>query len=170
MVGALADGRFYQLTWKAGRVLVYDADSLAQVHEYRYQCEGWCLPWDGTHLIMSDGSATLRFIDPDGFKVVRRLQVRENADALANLNELEYIDGEIWANLWFSDRIVRIDPDSGAVVAHLDAAPLRAAGVPSEAVKALFLVSGPVGLRAEDFAPRRWLWRFWVGRRTSCLS
>lgn len=124
---ALANGRLYQLTWKAGRVLVYDADSLARVHAYRYQGEGWGLTWDGAHLIMSDGSATLRFIDPQGFEVVRRVTVHENGRPLTELNELEYIDGEIWANRWFSDRILRIDPDSGAVIARLDAAPLRAA-------------------------------------------
>lgn len=124
---ALAQGQLFQLTWKAGIAFVYDRDSLARVDRFDYRGQGWGLTWDGRHLIMSDGSATLRLIDPSDFHVTGSIRVTENGRPLRRLNELEYVDGDILANVWFDDRIVCIDPHSGKVTASLDAGDLRAA-------------------------------------------
>ncbi|WP_353247889.1 glutaminyl-peptide cyclotransferase [Salinisphaera sp. T31B1] len=124
---ALVGDRLYQLTWKQGVVLVYDRASLREVQRMHYEGQGWGLTWDGQDLIMSDGTATLRRIDPNGFRVIGRLTVRDNGTPVERLNELEYIDGEIWANVWYENRILRIDPDTGRVVARLDASPLVSA-------------------------------------------
>ncbi|GAB3672907.1 glutaminyl-peptide cyclotransferase [Salinisphaera aquimarina] len=123
---ALADGRLYQLTWKAGVVFIYDRNSLERLGELHYSGEGWGLTWDGHHLIMSDGSAALRVIDRQDFSVVGRIAVTEQGRPLDNLNELEYIDGGIWANVWHQSRIVRIDPVSGQVTRAIDATALKA--------------------------------------------
>ena len=123
---ARVGARLYQLTWKAGVAFVYDRDSLARIDRLTYDGQGWGLTYDGTHLIMSDGSATLQLRDPDDFRRVGALEVTEDGQPVDELNELEYIDGEIWANVWYRDRILRIDPRTGDVIA-LDATPLRAA-------------------------------------------
>jgi glutaminyl-peptide cyclotransferase len=131
---ARVDDRLYWLTWKAGVVFVLDADTFEPRGRYEYAGEGWGLTFDGQNLVMSDGSATLRVIDPTNFSVVRRVTVREAGAPVDNLNELEYIDGEIWANVWFDDHILRIDPASGVVTARIDAAGLREAlGQPGRA-------------------------------------
>jgi len=117
---AIVGDRLFQLTWRANIVFVYDRDSFEVVSNHYHPGEGWGLTYDGRHLILSDGSATLQFIEPEGFQVQRRLDVRLDGQAVSRLNELEYIDGEIWANVWQTDRIVRIDPDSGAVNAIVD--------------------------------------------------
>lgn len=122
---AIAGNRLYQLTWRENLVFVYDAETLEPITSQYHPGEGWGLTWNGERLILSDGSDTLQFIDPDDFRVVRRLSVTRDGQPLHRLNELEYIDGEIWANVWMSDRIVRIDPDSGEVVAVVDLAGLR---------------------------------------------
>lgn len=122
---ALAHGRLYQLTWKAGRAFVYSSDSLEHLQTLHYAGQGWGLTWDGRHLVMSDGSATLRVLDRGNFAVVRRINVTRDNHPVTGLNELEYIDGQIWANVWFSDLILRIDPANGQVVSALDAHDLR---------------------------------------------
>lgn len=124
---ALVGQRLYQLTWKSGVVFVYDRQSLDRVGRLDYSGQGWGLTYDGRDLIMSDGSATLKRIDPTDFSVLGRIEVTEDGRPIERLNELEYIDGEIWANIWFSGRIVRIDPDSGRVIASLDASALKQA-------------------------------------------
>ena len=129
---ARVGARLYQLTWKAGVAFVYDRDSLARIDRLTYDGQGWGLTYDGTHLIMSDGSATLQLRDPDDFRRVGALEVTEDGQPVDELNELEYIDGEIWANVWYRDRILRIDPRTGDVIASLDATPLRAA-LPADA-------------------------------------
>ena len=116
----LIGDRIYQLTWRAHMVFVYDRASLEQVTTHYNAREGWGLAWDGEHLILSDGSASLQFIDPEGFTPVREVAVTINGQPLTLLNELEYIDGEVWANVWQTDFIVRIDPDSGVVNAIVD--------------------------------------------------
>ena len=117
---ALSGGRLYQLTWRAGRVLLYDADTLEPVGAMSYQGEGWGLAHDGSHLIMSDGSAVLRFRAPDDFRIVRRVTVTENGRPLKRLNELEWVEGSIYANVYLQDRIVAINPHDGVVHAALD--------------------------------------------------
>lgn len=119
--------RLFQLTWKKGVALVYSLPNLRLIGQRYYHGQGWGLTWNGRQLIMSDGSATLRFVDPDNFAVKRRLHVTYKGRPVDKLNELEYFCGAIWANIRYSDTIVRIDPVSGVVVATLDATPLRLA-------------------------------------------
>lgn len=118
--------RVYQLTWRAHMVFVYDRESLEQLETHYNAREGWGLAWDGEHLILSDGSASLQFIDPEGFVPVREIEVTVRGQPLNQLNELEYIDGEIWANVWQTDFIVRIDPESGVVNSIVDLTGLSA--------------------------------------------
>ena len=114
------NGRLVQLTWRERLGLIRDRDSLETRETFRYQGEGWGLAQDGRHWIMSDGTAELRFLDPESRRVVRRLTVRDGAHPIRFLNELEYIAGEVWANVWHQDYLVRINPDSGAVTGYLD--------------------------------------------------
>ncbi|HKQ77995.1 MAG TPA: glutaminyl-peptide cyclotransferase [Blastocatellia bacterium] len=119
---AMVDNRLIQLTWQSHRGFVYERDSFKLLREFEYDTEGWGLTYDGKSLILSDGTDVLTFINPDSFKPTRKLSVKLNGTALLDLNELEYIDGEIWANVWHSDRIVRIDPASGQVKSYLNLA------------------------------------------------
>ena len=109
----------YVLTWREGTCFVYGTDFLRRA-KFTYDGEGWGLTNDGTHLIMSDGTSTLRFLDPATFKVVRTVRVREGGEDVVRLNELELIHGRIWANVWETNRIVQIAPDTGEVVGALD--------------------------------------------------
>lgn len=118
--------RIYQLTWRAHMVFVYDQENLEQLETHYNAREGWGLAFDGEHLILSDGSASLQFIDPEGFVPVREIEVTVRGQPLNLLNELEYIDGEIWANVWQTDFIVRIDPASGMVNSIVDLTGLQA--------------------------------------------
>ena len=118
--------RVYQLTWRAHMVFVYDRESLEQLETHYNAREGWGLAWNGEHLILSDGSARLQFIDPEGFVPVREIVVTVRDQPLSQLNELEYIDGEIWANVWQTDFIVRIDPETGVVNSIVDLTGLSA--------------------------------------------
>jgi glutamine cyclotransferase len=112
--------KIYQLTWQNGVCFVYDRRAFRQITQFRYDGEGWGLTNDGKHLIMSDGSEVITFRDPDTFAEVRRITVRAQGKPVKNLNELEYIEGEIWANIWYSDIIARIDPSTGIVKAWVD--------------------------------------------------
>jgi glutaminyl-peptide cyclotransferase len=112
--------RLVQLTWQAGLALVWDLATLERVGEHRYDGEGWGLAFDGEHLVMSDGSSTLVFRNPETFEEVSRVQVTLGGRPLAQLNELEWVDGALWANVWGATTVVRIDPSSGAVTATAD--------------------------------------------------
>lgn len=112
--------RIYQLTWQSEICIVYDKETLRKLGQFRYEGEGWGLTHDGTHLIMSDGSSALRFIDPRTFKEVRRVWVTSGGRAVPKLNELEYVEGQVLANLWKQDYIVRIDPRTGKINAWID--------------------------------------------------
>ncbi|HEV2469072.1 MAG TPA: glutaminyl-peptide cyclotransferase [Candidatus Sulfotelmatobacter sp.] len=110
-----------QLTWKAHTAFVYDRFSFRLLKTFHYDGEGWGLTHDSTHLIMSDGTSYLRFLDPSTFKVMRRLQVIvDSGHPIENLNELEFIRGEIYANVWHSDDIVRISPETGKILGVID--------------------------------------------------
>jgi len=122
---ALFEDRLYQLTWKEGVAFVYDRATFEKVDEFEYEGEGWGLTTDGTRLILSDGSPKLRFIDPRTFRVTGELTVRDAGVPVENLNELEYVGGRIFANIWQRDEIVCIDPDSGRVTARLVIASLQ---------------------------------------------
>lgn len=117
---ALLGGRIFQLSWLAKRGFIYDADSFEPLGEFHYDTEGWGLTTDGEHLIMSDGSENLFFLDANTQQVARTLRVYEDGRGVRNLNELEYIDGLLYANVWHSDDVLRIDPDSGKVVDRID--------------------------------------------------
>jgi glutaminyl-peptide cyclotransferase len=112
--------RIFQLTWQNGVGAIYALESFEVTGVFRYDGEGWGLTNDGEYLILSDGTATLRFLDPADFTVVREVTVAGPNGPLERLNELEYIRGEIWANVWYEDFIVRIDPDSGEVTGTVD--------------------------------------------------
>ena len=117
---ALWGDRIIQLTWKAGRGLVYEKDTFNPVEEFSYPGEGWGLTHDGARLIMSNGSSSLIFLDPDTFAETGRLPVHDQGVPVSRLNELEYIDGHIFANVWLTDRIARISPDTGEVTGWID--------------------------------------------------
>lgn len=121
---ALVGERIYQLTWRARRVFVYDRQSFASAGFRRIATEGWGLAYDGRSLILSDGSAQLHFLDPATFAVQRRVEARLNGAPVAQLNELEFIQGEVWANVWQTAQLVRISPADGRVTAVADLAGL----------------------------------------------
>lgn len=108
------------LTWRAGVGLRYRRATLQPTGRFAISGEGWGLTQDGRHWIMSDGSAELRFLDPSDGRELRRLQVIDNGEPVARLNELELLRGEIWANIWYRDELVRIDPDTGRVLGRVD--------------------------------------------------
>lgn len=117
--------RLYQLSWKNGIGFIYDF-ALKPRGQFRYEGEGWGLTSDGRSLILSDGSDQLRWLDAKRFAVTRRLSVTHQGKPVQLLNELEYANGKIWANVWTTPFVVRIDPQSGAVDGLLDLRPLRA--------------------------------------------
>ncbi len=112
--------RVIQLTWKSGIGLVWNRDKLQLERFFTYLTEGWGITHDGSQLIMSDGSATLYFLDPHSFSLKRRITVVDRQEPVYRLNELEYIRGEIWANIWKDNRIALIDPETGRVTAWVD--------------------------------------------------
>ncbi|MBI5607078.1 MAG: glutaminyl-peptide cyclotransferase [Deltaproteobacteria bacterium] len=116
----LWEDKIIQLTWQSKIGLVYDRQTLRLLKKFYYPTEGWGLTQDGQHLIMSDGTAFLYFLDPQTFKEVRRIQARDEGIPIGFLNELEYIKGEIYANVYGTDRIVRIAPESGQVTGWID--------------------------------------------------
>jgi glutamine cyclotransferase len=116
--------RLVQLTWRAGLGFVYDRMSLELLETFSYPTEGWGLTFDGESLIMSDGSHVLTFLDPHTYQPLRTLSVTASGQPVPYLNELEWIEGEIWANVWLADLIVRIDPATGQVTSVLDLAGL----------------------------------------------
>jgi glutaminyl-peptide cyclotransferase len=118
--------RIIQLTWENGYLTVYDSDKLIQLGTVSYReidtslRQGWGITHNGQHLIISDGTAVLRFVDPKTWRVVRRLKVRKGTQSVSKLNELEFVNGEILANVWYSSRIARINPKSGRVTGWLE--------------------------------------------------
>jgi glutamine cyclotransferase len=117
-------GTLYELTWKDGVGFKYDARSFAPRGGFTYSGEGWGLTHDDRALIMSDGSSVLKFLDPATFKVERTLAVTADGMSVPRLNELERIHGELWANLWQTSTIARIDPATGKVISWVDISPL----------------------------------------------
>ena len=109
-----------QLTWQSHIALVYDRSTLRFLRTFSYPGEGWGLTQDGKDLILSDGTASLRFLDPETFKELRRITVKDHGKPVSQLNELEFIHGEIYSNIWYSDRIARISPATGRVLGWID--------------------------------------------------
>ncbi len=121
---ALVGERLVQLTWRSKRGFVYDRATFALLGDFPYETEGWGLTYDGLSLIMSDGTDVLTFLDSDSYQPTRTLSVTLDGRPLQALNELEWIEGEIWANVWQTDLLVRIDPSTGRVTAVVDLAGL----------------------------------------------
>jgi len=119
-------GRLIQVTWRTGLGFVYDLATFKTVSTFSYPGEGWALTTDGARLILSDGTPRLRFLDPATLKQTDDLTVTAQGAPVANLNELEWVKGEILANIWFSNYIARIDPKSGHVLGWIDLRPLAA--------------------------------------------
>jgi len=117
---AQLNGKIYQLTWQHKLGFIYDAQTFDRLGQFNYQGEGWGLTTDGQSLILSDGSSSIRFIDPAGFRVTRSITVTDQGRPVRELNELEYVKGEIYANVWHDDRIATIDPQSGHVNSWID--------------------------------------------------
>lgn len=109
-----------QLTWQSQTGFVYNRQTFAQLKTFAYNSEGWGLTHDRQHLILSDGSDTLYFLDPETFQEVRRVKVHEKGKPIDKLNELEYINGEIFANVWYSNRIAIISPATGQILGWVD--------------------------------------------------
>jgi glutaminyl-peptide cyclotransferase len=137
----ILNGKIYQITWQENTAFVYDVNDFKLLREMKYQGSGWGLTNDGTNLIMSDGTHVLKFLDPETFNVVRTVTVKkEDGKPVYHLNELEFVKGEIWANIWHSEQaatnnehgylpnigkpnyIARIDPQTGGVVGWIDLA------------------------------------------------
>lgn len=116
----LFGGKIYQLTWKAEKGFVYDPQTFQKTGEFTYTGEGWGLTHDADSLILSDGTDQIRFIDPNTNAVKRTISVRDGDRRVSQLNELEYVRGEIYANLWHFNRVARIDPKDGRVTGWID--------------------------------------------------
>lgn len=114
------DDRIIQLTWQSRVAFVYNREDFTRTGEFQYATEGWGLTFDGEALIMSDGSNRLYFRDPDTFEVLRTVDVFDRGQRVNRLNELEYISGEVYANVWQTDYIAIIDPESGTVNGWID--------------------------------------------------
>lgn len=113
-------GKLFELTWQNATAFVYDAKTFQRTGEFHYSGEGWGLTHDSKQLIMSDGTPSLRFLDPATFKELGRVYVRDGGRPLAELNELEFIEGEVWANVWRTNLIARINPQTGQVNSFVD--------------------------------------------------
>jgi len=112
--------KIIQLTWQSHIGFVYDKYSFKLLQEFNYPDEGWGITHDGKHLIMSDGTSTLHFLNPETFKEISQIEVSANDIPVTRINELEYVQGEIYANIWQTERIARIDPLTGQVIGWID--------------------------------------------------
>jgi glutamine cyclotransferase len=122
---ALLGDKLYLLTWQEQTLLIYDKATLTYEKSISYKGEGWGLTSDGKQLIRSDGSETLYFHNPDDFAVIKRLKVTDAGVPISQLNELEFADGFLWANIWYEDRILKIDPTTGNVIGEMDLVALK---------------------------------------------
>jgi len=134
---ALLHGRLYQLTWKSGTGYLYDARNLARLDSFRFTGEGWGLTTDGQSLIMSNGSADLRYLDPATFATRRIVTVKDSGLTVNALNELEYVRGDLFANVYQTHFIVRIDPATGEVLQWIDLTALVPSGDMGSAMNVL---------------------------------
>jgi glutaminyl-peptide cyclotransferase len=121
------NGKVYQVTYRTQKGFVYDANTFKKLKEFTFQnAEGWGLTNDGQYVIMSDGTYELTFFDPETFKVLKKLSIKENGYAKTNINELEYVDGFIYANVWQTDEMIKINAKNGEIVGKVDLSGLRA--------------------------------------------
>lgn len=118
----IVDDKLIEITWKSGVAFIYDWKTFDPKGQFKYEGEGWGLTWDGTSIVMSNGSPTIVFRDPKTFAATRTIEVNDNGTPVTKLNELEWVKGEIWANVYQTDQIVRINPADGKVVGWIDLA------------------------------------------------
>jgi glutaminyl-peptide cyclotransferase len=121
----MLNGKIYQITWQNRKGYIYDVKTLKQTGEFSLNTDGWGLTTDGKELIYSDGSSNLYFLDTSNFREIKRVGVTDNFGAVSNLNELEWIDGYVWANRYQTDMIYKINPESGRVEARVDFSGLK---------------------------------------------
>jgi glutamine cyclotransferase len=121
----ILNGKIYQLTWQQGKGFVYDLKDFKLESDFAYDGEGWGLTTDGHLLILSDGTNRLRFIDPATFRVTKTISIMDEGQPLEDINELEYVRGEIYANVWKTDKIARLDPQTGRILSWIDLSGLR---------------------------------------------
>ncbi len=112
--------KLIQVTWREGMGFVYDIEDFSLLESFELSTEGWGLTQDGDRLIMSDGTSSLYFLDPETFAVMGTVTVNDKGEEIDRLNELEYIRGQVFANIWQMDDIIRIDPDTGALLGWID--------------------------------------------------
>lgn len=112
---AVFEGKLVQLTWQSQKGFVYDERSFELLQEFNYSTQGWGITYDGSHLIMSDGTSTLHFLDPETFQKTGQVEVHNASSTVDNLNELEYIKGDVYANIWLEEKIAIINPQTGQV-------------------------------------------------------
>lgn len=129
--------KIIQLTWRSNTGFVYDKDSFTLLGTFSYPTEGWGITYDGRQLIMSDGTANLYFLSPETFREIRKIEVSDDRGPVVRLNELEYVRGEIFANIWLTDRIARISPQTGRVTGWIDLKGLSPLKENEKTVKAL---------------------------------
>ena len=129
----LFNDKIYQLTWKEHKVFVYDAKTLSKINEYAWPYEGWGMTHNDTAIIVNTGGSNLYYVDPNSFKVIRTVGVYNNYGYVSNINELEYVDGKVYGNIYMTDNIIQIDPISGIVLAIADMSNILAiAGVKND--------------------------------------
>lgn len=117
---AIVGDKIIQLTWREKKAFVYNKKTFELLGEFSYSTEGWGLTFDGKRLIMSDGSSNLYFLSPETFEILGKVEVYDGNKAVSGLNELEFVEGFIYANVWMEDRIAIIDPESGKIFGWID--------------------------------------------------
>ncbi len=131
------NGKIYQLTWLSGVGFIYDLATLTKTGEFNYPGEGWGLTHDDQQLIMSDGTSQIRFLDPESLQTTRTIDVVDGDAPVVRLNELEYVNGQIYANVWQTDRIARIDPETGRVTGWIDLQGLLPSGASADVLNGI---------------------------------
>jgi len=159
---ALAGDRLYQLTWQTKIGFVYDAQTFKPLAKFNYQNEGWGLTFDGENLIQSDGTDVLTWRDTKDFGAKRTVKVTRDGAPLRNLNELEWINGTVWANVWQTDDIVVINPQNGEVVAQLDLTGLLGAAERTGAEDVLNGIAYDATNKRVLVTGKNWSKLFWI--------
>lgn len=154
------NGLLYQVTWRSGVGFIRDPQTLHIIDRFQLPGEAWGITHDGTHLIVSDGSPKLTFYDPEGMRHVRSIRVTEHGRAVQRLNELEYIDGLVWANIWYQERVVIINPESGDVLASLNLEGLLPDAERKPNTDVLNGIAYDATNNAIWFTGKRWPWRY----------
>ena len=114
------NGKIYQLSWQNHKVFVYDEKTFVKIKELYWPHEGWGVTTDGTDLIVSTGESNIYFVDPETFNIKRTIEVKDNNGPVGNLNELEYVNGSIYSNIYLTDYIITINPANGNITGKLD--------------------------------------------------